>query len=60
MPSLTFSIEEYSAMRDQYMRQAQGFALVYDVTSRKTFEEIGIFREQILRANDADKVYVLL
>lgn len=42
------------------MRQAQGFALVYDVTSRKTFEEIGIFREQILRANDADKVYVLL
>jgi len=44
--------EEYSAMRDQYMRTGEGFILVYSITSRSSFEEIGSFREQINRAKD--------
>ncbi len=47
--------EEYSAMRDQYMRTGQGFILVYAVTSRSSFDEIAAFREQILRVKDKDK-----
>lgn len=41
--------EEYSAMRDQYMRTGQGFLCVYSITSRSSFDEITSFREQILR-----------
>lgn len=44
--------EEYSAMRDQYMRNGQGFILVYSITSRKTFESIDVFNNQIRRLKD--------
>jgi GTPase KRas protein len=41
--------EEYSAMREQYMRTGEGFLLVYSTTSRSSFEEIRMFHQQILR-----------
>lgn len=34
--------EEYSAMRDQYMRTGEGFLLVFAVNSPKSFEDIGM------------------
>ena len=46
--------EEYSAMREQYMRTGEGFLLVYDITSRQSFEEITTFEQQILRVKDKD------
>lgn len=52
--------EEYSAMRDQYMRNGQGFLLVYSITSRGSFKEVSAFREQILRVKDADRVPMLI
>ena len=48
--------EEYSAMRDQYMRTGQGFLTVFAITSRSSFDEITAFREQILRVKDEDQV----
>jgi len=48
--------EEYSAMRDQYMRTGQGFLCVFAITSRTSFDEVTSFRDQILRVKDADKV----
>jgi len=52
--------EEYSAMRDQYMRSGQGFLCVYSITNRGSFDEISSFREQILRVKDADKVPMVI
>jgi GTPase KRas len=52
--------EEYSAMRDQYMRTGQGFLCVFAITSRSSFDEITSFREQILRVKDQDKVPMVL
>ncbi|ORZ00283.1 ras-like protein 3 [Syncephalastrum racemosum] len=46
--------EEYSAMREQYMRNGEGFILVYSVTSRLSFEEISTFYQQIQRVKDRD------
>lgn len=46
--------EEYSAMREQYMRTGEGFLLVYSMTSRQSFEEIITFQQQILRVKDRD------
>jgi len=46
--------EEYSAMREQYMRTGEGFLLVYSITSKQSFEEITLFQQQILRVKDKD------
>jgi GTPase KRas protein len=46
--------EEYSAMREQYMRTGEGFLLVYSITARQSFEEIMTFQQQILRVKDKD------
>jgi GTPase KRas protein len=43
-------------MRDQYMRTGEGFLLVYSITSKDSFQELSMFREQILRAKDAEDV----
>jgi GTPase KRas protein len=50
----TASQEEYSAMREQYMRTGEGFMLAYSITSRQTFDEITSFQQQILRVKDKD------
>ncbi|KAJ1921979.1 RAS1 protein [Mycoemilia scoparia] len=47
--------EEYSAMREQYMRTGEGFLLVYSITSRNSFEEMDSFYNQILRVKDKDQ-----
>jgi GTPase KRas protein len=52
--------EEYSAMRDQYMRTGEGFLLVYAITSRASFDETTTFREQILRVKDKESVPMVL
>lgn len=52
--------EEYSAMREQYMRTGEGFLLVYSVTSRTSFEELMTYYQQILRVKDVDYVPVLV
>ncbi|KAF4472476.1 interferon-regulated resistance GTP-binding [Fusarium albosuccineum] len=46
--------EEYSTMREQYMRTGEGFLLVYSITCRQSFEEITTFQQQILRVKDKD------
>ncbi|XP_071958172.1 ras-related protein M-Ras-like [Antedon mediterranea] len=46
--------EEFSAMREQYMRSGGGFLLVYSVTDRASFENIVGFHNQILRVKDRD------
>eukprot|EP01118_Nematostelium_gracile_P006694 TRINITY_DN2157_c0_g1_i1.p1 TRINITY_DN2157_c0_g1~~TRINITY_DN2157_c0_g1_i1.p1 ORF type:complete len:203 (+),score=60.83 TRINITY_DN2157_c0_g1_i1:139-747(+) len=51
--------EEYSAMRDQYMRLGQGFLLVYAISSRASFEEIQKLRDQIYRVQDRDTQHKL-
>ena len=45
-------------MRDLYMKNGQGFVLVYSITSTSTFQDLGDLREQILRVKDTDKVPV--
>ncbi|KAL9979557.1 hypothetical protein ACROYT_G017235 [Oculina patagonica] len=52
--------EEYSAMRDQYMRTGEGFLCVFAVNNRRSFEEIHAFRQQIKRVKDADEVPMVL
>ena len=43
-------------MRDLYMKNGQGFVLVYSITSQSTFNDLADLREQILRVKDTDDV----
>ncbi|XP_052798848.1 ras-related protein M-Ras-like [Mya arenaria] len=52
--------EEFSAMREQYMRKGDGFMLVYSVTDPSSYENIANFHGQILRVKDKDQYPMLL
>ena len=39
--------EEFSAMREQYMRSGEGFLLVFSLAERASFEEIYKFHKQV-------------
>lgn len=49
---MIYIIQEFSAMREQYMHTGEGFLLVYSIVDRNSFEEIPKFRKQILRVKD--------
>lgn len=48
--------EQFTAMRDLYMKNGQGFLLVYSITAQSTFNDLQDLREQILRVKDTDDV----
>ena len=52
--------DDYAAMREHYMRNGEGFLLVYSITSRDSFEEIQHFHQQIQRVKDSDVVPVIV
>lgn len=51
-----FVQEQFTAMRDLYMKNGQGFLLVYSITAQSTFNDLQDLREQILRVKDMDEV----
>ena len=68
--------EQFTAMRDLYMKNGQGFVLVYSITAQSTFNDLQVssvsktkvlnwsllqdLREQILRVKDTDDVPMVL
>eukprot|EP01129_Flabellula_baltica_P012477 TRINITY_DN5643_c0_g1_i2.p1 TRINITY_DN5643_c0_g1~~TRINITY_DN5643_c0_g1_i2.p1 ORF type:complete len:209 (-),score=28.10 TRINITY_DN5643_c0_g1_i2:221-772(-) len=48
--------ETFSAMRELYMTDGQGFVLVYSITSRKSIEDLVGIRESILTHKNSDNV----
>jgi GTPase KRas protein len=45
--------EEYTALRDQWIRDGEGFVLVYSISSRSSFTRIKRFYNQIQRVKDS-------
>jgi GTPase KRas protein len=45
--------EEYTALRDQWIRDGEGFVLVYSISSRSSFTRIRKFHHQIQRVKDS-------
>eukprot|EP00039_Didymoeca_costata_P018223 m.332642 g.332642 ORF g.332642 m.332642 type:complete len:186 (+) comp16977_c0_seq1:1418-1975(+) len=56
----TAGTEQFTAMRDLYMKNGQGFALVYSITANSTFNDLNDLRDQILRVKDVEKVPIVL
>ncbi|RDW60921.1 putative RAS-2 protein [Coleophoma crateriformis] len=45
--------EEYTALRDQWIRDGEGFVLVYSISSRSSFSRIQRFHNQIQRVKES-------
>ncbi|KAM5353108.1 hypothetical protein ACJZ2D_017006 [Fusarium nematophilum] len=45
--------EEYTALRDQWIREGEGFVLVYSISSRSSFSRIKRFHHQIQRVKES-------
>jgi len=56
----TAGTEQFTAMRDLYMKNGQGFVLVYSITAQSTFNDLMDLRDQILRVKDSDDVPMIL
>jgi len=56
----TAGTEQFTAMRDLYMKNGQGFVLCYSIIAQSTFNDLPDLREQILRVKDTDKVPMVL
>lgn len=52
--------EEYATLRDQWVREGQGFILVYSIASRATFERLEVFRQAMLKVKRSKPVFMLV
>uniref|UniRef100_A0A0K0E627 small monomeric GTPase n=1 Tax=Strongyloides stercoralis TaxID=6248 RepID=A0A0K0E627_STRER len=56
----TAGTEQFTAMRDLYMKNGHGFILVYSITAQSTFNDLIDLREQILRIKDTTNIPMVL
>ncbi|KAH9881030.1 hypothetical protein J1614_001523 [Plenodomus biglobosus] len=56
----TAGTEQFTAMRELYMKTGQGFLLVFSITSQSSFYELAELREQISRIKEDDNVPMVL
>lgn len=56
----TAGTEQFTAIRDLYMRNGQGFLLVYSITSYASFVDLMDLHDQIIRIKNTAKVLLLL
>jgi len=52
--------EEFTALRDQWIRDCEGFVIIYSIISRISFEQVSVFKEQVMRVKDAEKLPIML
>jgi GTPase KRas protein len=52
--------EEYAAMRHMYMREGDGFIIVYDVSKMSSFNHVESIRENILLGKDYKPIPLVL
>lgn len=50
----TAGTEQFASMRDLYIKNGQGFIIVFSLTSRQSFQDVKLIREQILRVKGYD------
>ncbi|KAJ6130255.1 hypothetical protein N7512_003035 [Penicillium capsulatum] len=56
----TAGTEQFTAMRELYMKQGQGFLLVFSITSNSSLNELSELREQIIRIKDDENVPLVI
>ena len=52
--------EEFKAQRDEWIRESDGFVIVYSITSRASFENVQEFYDTIRTVKEGENVSVVL
>ncbi|KAJ7938012.1 ras protein [Mycena leptocephala] len=52
--------EEYAILRDQWVREGQGFILVYSIASRTTFDRLKVFHQSVTQVKRGNPIIVLV
>uniref|UniRef100_A0A915D4Y6 small monomeric GTPase n=1 Tax=Ditylenchus dipsaci TaxID=166011 RepID=A0A915D4Y6_9BILA len=56
----TAGTEQFASMRDLYIKNGQGFVVVYSITNQQSFHDIRTMRDSIIRVKGTDQVPILL
>ena len=56
----TAGTEQFTSMRELYMREAQGFLLVFSITSSSSLQELQELRDQIVHVKNDPSVPIVL
>ncbi|CAK8673628.1 ras-related protein Rap-1b-like [Clavelina lepadiformis] len=56
----TAGMEQFTQMRDLYIKKSDGFILVYSIVDPTTFEDVKSIREQIVRNKLSEQVPIVL
>eukprot|EP01112_Ceratiomyxa_fruticulosa_P012633 TRINITY_DN3508_c0_g1_i1.p1 TRINITY_DN3508_c0_g1~~TRINITY_DN3508_c0_g1_i1.p1 ORF type:complete len:204 (+),score=21.19 TRINITY_DN3508_c0_g1_i1:133-744(+) len=56
----TTGVEDFSAVRDQYIQLGEGFLCIYSVTYSTSFKEVMPLYEHILMVKDVERVPIVL
>ncbi|EPY78867.1 ras-related protein Rap-2c-like protein [Camelus ferus] len=56
----TAGTEQFASMRDLYIKNGQGFILVYSLVNQQSFQDIKPMRDQIVRVKRYEKVPLIL
>ena len=56
----TAGTEQFASMRDLYIKNGQGFVIVYSIISVQTYQDIKTMREQIQRVKGVDRIPIIL
>ncbi|KAG1838805.1 small GTPase superfamily [Suillus subalutaceus] len=52
--------EEYANLRDQWVREGQGFILVYSITARSSFERLEAFQQSLVKVKHQKPIFILV
>jgi Ras-related protein Rap-2C len=52
----TAGTEQFASMRDLYIKNGQGFVVVYSLTNHQTFKDIMTMKGQIVRVKGPERV----
>ncbi|KAK2567987.1 GTP-binding protein Rit1 [Acropora cervicornis] len=52
--------QEFTAMREQYMRSGEGFVIMYSITDRQSFREVSQAKKQIERLRRSEDIPMVL
>ncbi|KAK6311109.1 hypothetical protein J4Q44_G00191640 [Coregonus suidteri] len=56
----TAGTEQFASMRDLYIKNGQGFILVYSLVNQQSFQDIKALRDQIIRVKRYERVPMVL